>query len=81
MKKELDFFDKKENVKKFLRVFFAALAVLLIVDFLIHKQPHFRWENAPDFYAVYGFVSCVALIFIAKLLRLFVRRDEDYYDK
>jgi hypothetical protein len=81
MKKELNFFDKKENVQKFLRVFFASLGVLLIVDLFIHKHPHFPWEGAPEFYAVYGFVSCVALIFIAKLLRLIVRRDEDYYDK
>ena len=81
MKKELKFFDKKENVQKFLKVFFASLVVLLIVDFFIHKHPHFSWEGAPEFYAVYGFVSCVALIFIAKLLRLIVRRDEDYYDK
>lgn len=81
MKKGLTFFDKKENVQKFLRVFFASLAVLLVVDFFIHKHPHFPWEGAPEFYAVYGFVSCVALIFIAKLLRLIVRRDEDYYDK
>ena len=81
MKKELNFFDKKENVQKFLRVFFASLAVLLVVDFFIHKHPHFPWEVAPEFSAVYGFVSCVALIFIAKLLRLIVRRDEDYYDK
>jgi len=81
MKIELNFFDKKENAQKFLRAFFASLVVLLIIDFLIHKHPHFRWEGAPEFYAVYGFVSCVALIFIAKLLRLIVRRDEDYYDK
>jgi purine-cytosine permease-like protein len=81
MKKELNFFDKKENVQKFLRTFFVLLIVLLIIDFLIHKHPHFGWEGAPEFYAVYGFVSCVALIFIAKLLRLIVRRDEDYYDR
>jgi len=81
MEKELTLFDKKENVRKFLRVFFASLGLLLIVDFFITKHPHFPWEGAPEFYAVYGFVSCVALIFIAKLLRLLVRRDEDYYDK
>jgi hypothetical protein len=81
MKKELSFFDKKENVQRFLKVFFASLVVLLIVDFFIPKHPHFPWEGAPEFYAVYGFVSCVALIFIAKVLRFIVRRDEDYYDK
>jgi len=33
-----------------------------------------------EFFAVYGFVSCVALIFIAKILRKIVKRKENYYD-
>lgn len=80
MKKELKIFDKPENVKRFLGVFYASLVVLLIVDFFIHKHAEFPWEDAPDFFAVYGFISCVGLIFIAKLLRIFTKRDEDYYD-
>ena len=80
MKKELHFFDKPKNVQRFLKVFFGSLVVLVVIDFFIDKHPHFPWEGAPAFYAVYGFVSCVALIFIAKILRKIVRRDEDYYD-
>ena len=60
--------------------FYAFLAVLLIVDLLIPKHGHFPWEEAPAFYAVYGFIACVSLIFIAKGLRKLVRRKEDYYD-
>ena len=80
MKKELKIFDKPENVKRFLGIFYLSLLVLLIIDFFIHKHPEFPWEGAPDFFAAYGFGSCVLLIFIAKILRLFVKRDEDYYD-
>jgi len=80
MKKELKIFDKPENVKKFLGFFYASLVVLLIVDFFVHKHAEFPWEGATNFFAVYGFVSCVALIFIAKVLRLLVKRDEEYYD-
>lgn len=80
MKKELKIFDKPENVKRFLAIFYISLMVLLIIDFFIHKHAEFPWEGAPDFFAVYGFVSCVLLIFIAKVLRLFVKRDETYYD-
>lgn len=80
MKRELNIFDKPENVKKFLGAFYLFLVVLLIADFFIHKHPEFPWEGAPDFYAVYGFVSCVLLIFIAKALRLFIKRDENYYE-
>lgn len=80
MKKELKIFDKPENVKRFLSGFYVSLMVLLIIDFFIHKHVEFPWEGFPDFFAAYGFISCVLLIFIAKVLRIFIKRDEDYYD-
>ena len=80
MKKELKIFDKPENVKKFLGLFYVALVLLLIIDLFVHKHSAFVWDGAPAFFAVYGFISCVLLIFIAKLLRIFIKRDEDYYD-
>lgn len=81
MKKELKIFDNPKNLKRLLGIFFSVLIILLIVDFFIPKHANFPWENAPNFFAVYGFLSYVALIFIAKGLRRFVKRDEDYYDK
>jgi len=80
MKKELKIFDKPENVKRFLGFFYVSLVVLLIVDIINHKLAEFPWVDAPEFFAVYGFVSCVGLIFIAKVLRIFIKRDEHYYD-
>ncbi|MFC1859321.1 hypothetical protein ACFL9U_15025 [Thermodesulfobacteriota bacterium] len=80
MKKELRLFDNKKNVKRLLGVFYASLVVLLVVDFFIHKHAGFPWEESPNFFAVYGFASCVVLIFIAKALRLFIKRDESYYE-
>jgi len=80
MKKELKIFDRPENVKRLLGFFYAFLVVLLIVDFFIHKHAEFPWESAPGFFAAYGFVSCVGLIFVARALRIFIKRDEDYYD-
>ena len=79
MKKELTLFDKPKNVNRFLYLFYASLVALLLIDPFIHKHGTFGWEDVPGFFAAYGFVSCVALIFIAKLLRLWVRRDENYY--
>jgi len=80
-KKELTFLDSPENQKKLRRTFYLSLGVLLILDVFIAKHGHFPWESAPGFYAVYGFVACVGLIFVAKVLRLVVRRKEDYYDR
>lgn len=78
-KKELTIFDKPHNVKRLLGVFYLSLLILLIVDFFIQKHAEFPWENVPNFFAAYGFVSCVVLIFIAKIIRLFIKRDENYY--
>ena len=79
MKKKLTLFDKPRNVKRFLCFFYVSLGLLLVADFFIPRHASFPWESAPDFFAVYGFISCVLLIYIAKILRFFIRRKEDYY--
>ena len=79
MKKELTIFDKPRNVRILLVCFYISLGILLIADFFIHKHAEFPWEAYPDFFAAYGFISCVLLIYIAKLLRRLVKRGEDYY--
>jgi len=81
MKKELKIFDDPRNVKRFLIIFYGCLLALLLVDPFIHKHAEFEWEAVPGFFAAYGFVSCVLLIFIAKLLRWWVKRDEAYYQQ
>jgi len=74
-------FDKPRNVKRLLGCFFSSLVVLLIIEFFVHKHPHFAWEGWLEFYAVFGFVACVALVIAAKyILRPIMRRREDYYD-
>jgi Trk-type K+ transport system membrane component len=79
--KQGHFFDKPENVKKVLVLFYVSLLVLIIMELLIQKDPHFSWEGFPAFYATYGFVGCVGLVLGAKyILRNIVKRKEDYYD-
>lgn len=73
-------FDKPENLRLFLKLFYASLVVLLIADFFIEKHPEFPFEAAPSFFAVYGFISCVMLVLVAKVLRMFLMKGEDYYD-
>lgn len=79
-------FDKKENVRKVLLGLYVACGLLVLTDImfaLLHfdKHPHFRWEEWPGFYAVYGFVACVLLVLVSKyILRPAVMRSENYYD-
>ena len=55
--------------------------VQLIASNLEAKHPYFEAEEWFGFYAIYGFVMCVGLVLVAKLMRIFLMRDEEYYDK
>ena len=81
MKKELTIFDNPKNIKRFLIIFYISLVVLLISEFFIHPHPAFAFEHIKGFSAVYGFFSCVLLIFLAKILRLIVMTKDNYYNK
>lgn len=81
MKKELTLFDKPKNVRRLLFGFYLSLILLLLAELFIHKHHGFPWEDDFGFFAVYGFVSCVLLIFVAKLLRKIVMRQEDHYER
>lgn len=78
---EKGYFDKPENIQKMLKVFYVLCGLLVIVDFIVHRHIYHDWENIPAFYAIYGFVGCVVLVVIAKKMRNFLMRGEDYYDE
>ncbi len=80
MKKEIDFFDKPENIKRMRRIFLSCLLVLVLMDLFIPKHPHFVWENYPGFSAAYGFIACALIIAVAKKLGLLLKKRGDYYD-
>ena len=73
-------FDNPNNVSLLLRVFYTICAVLFIFDFVLHRHVTHSWENLPGFYAIFGFVACVALVLIASQMRKVLMRKEDYYD-
>ncbi|MCD5412429.1 hypothetical protein M1M87_00555 [Thermodesulfovibrionales bacterium] len=81
MKKEPDFFDKPKNIKILKIIFYISLVVVFIVGFLI-PPALFLGMYVPAFYALFGFISCILIIVIAKALghKWLLRRKEDYYD-
>lgn len=74
--------DDPKNVDRVVYGLYTLCALLVVPDVLhlYHKHVHFGFENFPGFHAWYGFASCVLLVLSAKLLRVGVKRDEDYYD-
>ncbi len=72
-------FDKPRNVRRLLYVLYSVCALLLAVEFLYHRHAQHPWDSWPGFYAGYGFVGCVLLVLIAKLLRRILKRPVNYY--
>lgn len=64
-----------------------ALGVLtvisLIFEFVFLADYDSHWWNAiPGFYIIWGFLSCAIIIYVSKWLgKLFIFRNEDYYDR
>jgi hypothetical protein len=74
-------FDDPKNVDRLLRFFYGICGLLVLVDFVVHRHTEMGWEKIPAFYALYGFVACVVLVILAKMMRKVVMRKEEYYDE
>jgi hypothetical protein len=82
MKAERAFWlDEPAHVERLVRGFYAACALLLLLDLFVPKHGAFAVERLFGFYAFFGFAACVALVLVAKQLRRVLMRPEDYYDR
>ncbi|MBY5920771.1 hypothetical protein [Ferrimonas balearica] len=63
------------------KLFYLFCGILALLDLLYHRHVVHPWEGMPGFYPLYGFVGCVVLVLVAKLLRKVLMRDEHYYDR
>lgn len=67
---------------RLLKIAFGVLLVLsLVPDFFIHQHAYFGIEDRFGFNAWYGFGAAVALVAVAKILGIFIRRKDTYYDQ
>ena len=73
-------FDNPRNIQRVLYLLYGSCLLLLVLDFIVHRHLVHRWEGLIGFYAIYGFIGCVVLVLIAKWMRTFLMRDEEYYD-
>lgn len=78
-------FDDPRNVRRVILSLFILCAVLLGLDFFVHRHASFHEgafaaEEWFGFYGFYGFVACVLLVLIAKEMRKVLMRPEDYYE-
>jgi len=71
---------RKENIRTLWIIFIATLLMTVIAGFFVHQHESFGIEDSFGFFAWYGFVTCVGMVVFAKLLGIFLKRPENYYD-
>lgn len=60
--------------------FIVILALTVLAQLVIKVKGYFGIDSLPGFAAMYGFLACLAMVLVAKLLGTFLKRDESYYD-
>lgn len=73
--------DDPANVRKIYLGLWVVSLGLLALDLFYEKHVHYAAEGLFGFYAFFGFLGFAGLVMSGKLLRRFVMRDEDYYDR
>ncbi len=86
----MNFLERQmENPVRFARIkrwFYVSLAVVALAEIVLPivfggGHSHFSFESCPAWGSLYGFVSCVAIIVVSKLIgKAWLMRREDYYD-
>jgi hypothetical protein len=77
------FFGDRKYATLRRRLFYLVLVLIVAADFVVPREhTEFFWERLPGWSALYGFGSCVLLIFVSKFLghQGGLMRREDYYD-
>ena len=62
------------------RVLLAIGAMLVVLEFMIHRHGEIALEDLPLFPAIYAFSICIFIVVGGILLRKIAMKPEDYYD-
>ncbi len=72
---------RSQTIVRLWVVFIAILLLAIIAERVVHLHGHFDIDETFAFHAWYGFGACVAMIVIAKILGIFLKRKDTYYDE
>jgi hypothetical protein len=70
---------RPSTIKLLWVVFITVLGLTVLAQFVIKVKGYFVIDGWFGFGALFGFLACVAMVLVAKLLGRFLKRDEDYY--
>lgn len=69
----------EKSIRRLWLGFGIVLAATVLAEFWIPHEPHFEIERLFAYSALYGFLSCAAMILAAKALGVLLKRPETYY--
>jgi len=77
---------RSENLPKLWVIQIVILVLALLPEFFIHHHPHveqsgFTLDTSFGFFAWYGFLTCAAMVALAKILGIVLKRKDTYYDE
>ena len=80
---EPSWFEKPANIRMMIIALIVVCVGLVLAEFTYtNDHMHFeKYERIPGFQAAFGFIAFVVIVFLGMGLRLFIMRDEDYYDR
>ncbi|MBT8115925.1 MAG: hypothetical protein KJP04_11105 [Arenicella sp.] len=68
------------TIRRLWWLFIAVLALTVLAQLLFKVKGYFGIDSWFGFGAVYGFAACLLMVLLAKLLGVWLKRDEHYYD-
>lgn len=71
---------RPETIKKLWIGGCGILALTVLAQLIFHIHAHFEFEGWFAFNAIFGFLSCVAMVLFAKVLGTLLKRKDSYYD-
>ena len=76
---KLHWLVRPTTIRKLWWGFSIVLALTVAAQFFIYVKGYFGVDGWFSFGAVFGFLSCLAMVLFAKGLGFFLKRQEDYY--
>ena len=70
---------RPESIRLLWKLFAVVLVLTVVAQFVIKVKGYFGVDGWLGFAAIFGFVSCLLMVLVAKALGLVLKRDEDYY--
>jgi len=70
---------RPSTIRNLWRIFIAVLVATVAAEFFTDHEAYFGIDGTFGFNAWYGFVVCAAMIVIAKLIGIVLKRPDTYY--